>query len=163
MFKYPYLLLVPLTLAIIESALAVTRAELYRPAAHKFGRFEARIQFAGGVGVMGSFFLWKEKQNLASVGGGAVLALTADDATGYSGDPPADPPGTGGLSSTGEGGWHNGCGRRWGAPADWRGQRTSRSGNRRGCCATSWRGRPSTERSYELGKPGRVLKETRGA
>ncbi|HEX6272574.1 MAG TPA: family 16 glycosylhydrolase [Polyangiaceae bacterium] len=42
-----------------DIALAVASAEVYRPAAHGYGRFEARIRFAAGDGVVSSFFLWK--------------------------------------------------------------------------------------------------------
>lgn len=35
-------------------------AELYRTQAYFYGRFEARVQFAPGEGVVGSFFLWKD-------------------------------------------------------------------------------------------------------
>jgi hypothetical protein len=43
-------------------------------------------------------------QNLAFVDGIAVLALTADDATGYSDTPPADTPGAAGAPSAGAAG-----------------------------------------------------------
>ena len=42
------------------SASAVQSAELYRTTAVFYGRFEARIQFAPGEGVVSSFFLWKD-------------------------------------------------------------------------------------------------------
>jgi endo-1,3-1,4-beta-glycanase ExoK len=42
------------------SASAVQSAELYRTEAVLYGRFEARIQFAPGEGVVSSFFLWKD-------------------------------------------------------------------------------------------------------
>jgi beta-glucanase (GH16 family) len=38
----------------------VGSAELYTGASYTYGRFEARIRFAGGQGVVGSFFLWKD-------------------------------------------------------------------------------------------------------
>ncbi|HVV52372.1 MAG TPA: family 16 glycosylhydrolase [Polyangia bacterium] len=41
------------------SAFAVQSAELYRTDAYFYGRFEARVQFAPGEGVVSSFFLWK--------------------------------------------------------------------------------------------------------
>ena len=39
---------------------AVSSAELYTGQGYQFGRFEARIQFAPGDGVVSSFFLWKD-------------------------------------------------------------------------------------------------------
>jgi endo-1,3-1,4-beta-glycanase ExoK len=42
------------------SAHAVQSAELYRTEAYFYGRFEARVQFAPGEGVVSSFFLWKD-------------------------------------------------------------------------------------------------------
>ena len=42
------------------SASAVQSAELYRTDAFFYGRFEARVQFAPGDGVVSSFFLWKD-------------------------------------------------------------------------------------------------------
>ncbi len=42
------------------SAAAVQSAELYRTQAYFYGRFEARVQFAPGDGVVSSFFLWKD-------------------------------------------------------------------------------------------------------
>lgn len=42
------------------SAFAVQSAELYRTDAYFYGRFEARVQFAPGEGVVSSFFLWKD-------------------------------------------------------------------------------------------------------
>ncbi|MEO8918839.1 MAG: family 16 glycosylhydrolase [Polyangiaceae bacterium] len=41
-------------------ARATTSAELYTSAADGYGRFEARLRFAGGDGVISSFFLWKD-------------------------------------------------------------------------------------------------------
>ncbi len=43
-----------------RAASAVQSAELYRTDAYFYGRFEARIQFAPGEGVVSSFFLWKD-------------------------------------------------------------------------------------------------------
>jgi len=65
MIRYPFFLALSLSLTLASSAFAVTSAELYRPAAHTFGKFEARLGFAGGDGVVGSFFLWKEGSELA--------------------------------------------------------------------------------------------------
>lgn len=44
----------------VESAAAVSSAELIRIAPHRHGRFEARLRFAAGDGVVSSFFLWKD-------------------------------------------------------------------------------------------------------
>ena len=41
-------------------ASAVQSAELYRTQAYLYGRFEARLRFAPGEGVVSSFFLWKD-------------------------------------------------------------------------------------------------------
>jgi len=69
MIRHPFLLALLLSLAMSLAmagpAGAVTSAELYRPAGHTFGKFEARLGFAGGDGVVGSFFLWKEGSELA--------------------------------------------------------------------------------------------------
>ncbi len=43
-----------------RSASAVQSAELYRTDAYFYGRFEARLRFAPGEGVVSSFFLWKD-------------------------------------------------------------------------------------------------------
>lgn len=67
MLKSPYFLLLPLPLTFATPAGAVTSAELYRPAAHAFGKFEARIQFAAGDGVISSFFLWKDGSEQSTV------------------------------------------------------------------------------------------------
>jgi len=42
------------------SARAVQSAELYRTQPFFYGRFEARVQFAPGEGVVSAFFLWKD-------------------------------------------------------------------------------------------------------
>jgi beta-glucanase (GH16 family) len=42
------------------AASAVQSAELYRTQAYFYGRFEARLRFAPGEGVVSSFFLWKD-------------------------------------------------------------------------------------------------------
>ncbi len=49
------------------SAHAVRSAELVRNAAHQYGRFEARIRFASGDGVVSSFFLWKDRSEAATI------------------------------------------------------------------------------------------------
>jgi endo-1,3-1,4-beta-glycanase ExoK len=48
-------------------ALAVTSGELYRTAPLGFGKFEARLQFASGDGVVSSFFLWKDGSERSDV------------------------------------------------------------------------------------------------
>ena len=48
------------TLLLPRMAGATTSAELYTSAADGYGRFEARLRFAGGDGVVSSFFLWKD-------------------------------------------------------------------------------------------------------
>jgi endo-1,3-1,4-beta-glycanase ExoK len=52
-------------LAWAERAHAVTSAELYTSESYLYGRFEARIRFAPGSGVVSSFFLWKDGSELA--------------------------------------------------------------------------------------------------
>src|ERR1700759_4034926 len=42
-----------------RAASAPASAELYRTQAYFYGRFEARIRFAPGEGVVSSFFLWR--------------------------------------------------------------------------------------------------------
>jgi len=49
-----------LGLVLPRAALAVQSSELYRTQPYFYGRFEARIQFAPGEGVVSSFFLWKD-------------------------------------------------------------------------------------------------------
>lgn len=67
MFKYRHLSLVPLILLLAESAGAVASAELYRTEGHTYGKFEARVQFASGDGVVSSFFLWKDGSEMSDV------------------------------------------------------------------------------------------------
>ena len=43
-----------------RAASAVQSAELYRTQAYFYGRFEARVRFAPGEGVVSSFFLWRD-------------------------------------------------------------------------------------------------------
>ncbi len=47
------------------TAMAVASAELYGTQPYLYGRFEARIQYAPGDGVVSTFFLWKEGSELA--------------------------------------------------------------------------------------------------
>jgi hypothetical protein len=46
-------------LLVAAPSRAVSSAELYETSNQVFGRFEARIRFPAGDGVVGSFFLWK--------------------------------------------------------------------------------------------------------
>jgi endo-1,3-1,4-beta-glycanase ExoK len=47
-------------LLVPRAAAAVQDAELYRTQPYFYGRFEARVRFAPGEGVVSSFFLWKD-------------------------------------------------------------------------------------------------------
>ncbi len=67
MSRLPYLFVLPLTLTFASAAGAVTSAELYRTTPHTYGKFEARIQFAPGGGVISSFFLWKADSEQSTV------------------------------------------------------------------------------------------------
>jgi MYXO-CTERM domain-containing protein len=58
--RHPYL---PFFLAVMSTtagAYAVSSAEFYSNKSYQYGRFEARMQFAPGDGVVSSFFLWKD-------------------------------------------------------------------------------------------------------
>src|SRR3569623_3561006 len=57
----PALTLTAVLLAVLapRAALAVQSAEIYRTDPYFYGRFEARLRFAPGEGVVSSFFLWK--------------------------------------------------------------------------------------------------------
>ena len=57
--RYLPLLLMPALLAVAAPAFAVASAELYQNQTYTYGRFEARVRFAAGDGVISSFFLWK--------------------------------------------------------------------------------------------------------
>lgn len=48
------------TVLMPRPAGATASAELYTSAANGYGRFEARLKFAAGDGVISSFFLWKD-------------------------------------------------------------------------------------------------------
>lgn len=52
--------------AVPGTANAVASAELYKTQAYGYGRFDARIRFAAGDGVISSFFLWKEGSEAAN-------------------------------------------------------------------------------------------------
>ncbi len=64
-------LLSPLALlaltTLTHNAAAVSSAELFRPEAEGFGRFEASVRYAPGDGIVSSFFLWKEGSEIDSV------------------------------------------------------------------------------------------------
>jgi endo-1,3-1,4-beta-glycanase ExoK len=51
--------------ALSSAAHAVSSAELYTTASYRYGRVEARLQFAAGDGVVSSFFLWKDGSELS--------------------------------------------------------------------------------------------------
>ena len=53
-------LLVLLVTLVPAGAHAVSSAEVYPSAPYGYGRFEARLRFAAGDGVVSSFFLWKD-------------------------------------------------------------------------------------------------------
>jgi endo-1,3-1,4-beta-glycanase ExoK len=60
-FTFKLLMVVPLF------SWAQSGAELYRTDGYRYGKFEASIQFAGGNGVISSFFLWKDKSEQQDV------------------------------------------------------------------------------------------------
>ena len=64
----PRLTLAALLLAILtpKAASAVQSAELFRTQAYFYGRFEARVRYAPGEGVVSSFFLWKDGSSSAT-------------------------------------------------------------------------------------------------
>jgi endo-1,3-1,4-beta-glycanase ExoK len=49
-----------MTVSLASPALAVRSSELYSGTSYGYGRVEARMRFAGGDGVVSSFFAWKE-------------------------------------------------------------------------------------------------------
>lgn len=53
--------------SLASPANAVSSAELYTSESFPYGRFEARVQLAGGDGVVGSFFLWKDASEMSDV------------------------------------------------------------------------------------------------
>jgi endo-1,3-1,4-beta-glycanase ExoK len=53
------------TTSLCAGAHAVSSAEFYTSQSYQYGRFEARIQFAPGDGVISSFFLWKNGSEVA--------------------------------------------------------------------------------------------------
>ncbi len=60
LFKTAAFSLTLATLSWVSTAHAVRSAELFTTDGYQFGRFEARIQFAYGDGIVSSFFLWKD-------------------------------------------------------------------------------------------------------
>jgi endo-1,3-1,4-beta-glycanase ExoK len=50
-----------------QAASAVRSAELYTSQSYAYGRFEARIRFAAGDGIISSLFLWKDKSEQAGM------------------------------------------------------------------------------------------------
>lgn len=63
--KWLAALLVPVALGLAAPARAVSSAELYQNQTYTYGRFEARLRFAAGDGVVSSFFLWKPGSEIA--------------------------------------------------------------------------------------------------
>lgn len=59
------LALIALT-SLPRTAAAVSSAELYTLNSYRYGRFEARIRYAPGEGVVSSFFLWKDGSEVAN-------------------------------------------------------------------------------------------------
>jgi hypothetical protein len=53
------------SLTLAAEASAVAGAELYQTQTYTYGRFEARVRFAAGDGVVSSFFLWKPGSEVA--------------------------------------------------------------------------------------------------
>jgi endo-1,3-1,4-beta-glycanase ExoK len=61
----PILSLVAILTATAQAG-AVSSAELYRTTGEGFGKFEARLRFAAGDGIISSFFLWKDGSELST-------------------------------------------------------------------------------------------------
>lgn len=53
--------------SVAPGADAVASAELFGRTPYRYGKFEARVQFPAGDGVIGSFFLWKTNSEKAEV------------------------------------------------------------------------------------------------
>ena len=64
--KSVLLALVVTTVLVPASAMGMASAELYTTNSYFYGRFDARIQFAPGDGVVSAFFLWKEGSDAAN-------------------------------------------------------------------------------------------------
>jgi hypothetical protein len=58
-FSFSTVLLTLALSSVASTAHAVSSAELYTTAAYQYGRFEARVRFGFGDGIVSSFFLWK--------------------------------------------------------------------------------------------------------
>src|SRR5688572_21234220 len=61
--KIRLLFVLPCVVSVLTSAgsaLATGSAELYTGESYYYGKFEARIRYAPGAGVVSSFFLWKD-------------------------------------------------------------------------------------------------------
>jgi len=72
-------------LAVERSAHAVTGAELGRNTPHRHGRFEARLMFAPGDGIVSSMFLWKLGSELADTYWNEIdVEKVGTDCAGYS-------------------------------------------------------------------------------
>lgn len=54
------------TVLVPASAMGMASAELYTTNSYFYGRFDARVQFAPGDGVVSSFFLWKNGSDAAN-------------------------------------------------------------------------------------------------
>lgn len=68
-FRTPLLALLAAggTVSATTNAHATSGAELLTTESYSYGRFEARVQFAGGDGVVSSFFLWKSGSEMSDV------------------------------------------------------------------------------------------------
>jgi endo-1,3-1,4-beta-glycanase ExoK len=55
------------TVGLPNIALAVTSGEIYPAAGYGYGRYETRLRFAAGDGVVSSFFLWKDGSEKSGV------------------------------------------------------------------------------------------------
>jgi endo-1,3-1,4-beta-glycanase ExoK len=63
-----FMILFILTYFAIEGqALAVSGAELYTSKSYTYGRYEARVRFGAGDGIVSSFFLWKPDSEMTDV------------------------------------------------------------------------------------------------
>jgi hypothetical protein len=71
--------------SMATTASAVTGVELIRNEPFRYGKFEARIQFAPGDGVVSSFFLWKDASELPNVFWNEIdIEKLGADCAGYS-------------------------------------------------------------------------------
>jgi endo-1,3-1,4-beta-glycanase ExoK len=64
--SYTFLAVLLLGALVPRTASAVQGAELYSTRPYFYGRFEARIRFAPGEGVVSSYFLWKDGSDTAA-------------------------------------------------------------------------------------------------